>query len=262
MKEQFAEIGNVTLVTEGHVATITLDRVEAHNAMSLHMVKLLAEAVDASRRDEAVRAIVVTGAGSKAFSAGGDLGELIPRLTAGELEVLIPDTSKRYFSDVYTPVIAAVNGICLAGGFEILLGTDLRIAAQHAVFGVPEVKWGLIPGAGTHVRLPQQIGWPLAMNLLLTGQTIDAAEALRIGIINEVLPAPEVLPRAQELAAIISANAPVAVQTAKEIAVKALGNESRFHLETSLNERVLRTQDAKEGPDAFINKRTPNYLGR
>lgn len=254
--------GGVVLEVLDGVATVTLDREEAHNAFDVLMLRRLTEIFDHLRRDDDVRAVVLTGAGTKAFSAGGDLGELIPRLTAGELEVLIPDPSKRFFSDLYTPVIAAVNGVCVAGGLEILLGTDLRIAAEHAVFGLPEVRWGLIPGGGSHVRLPQQVPWSAAMHLLLTGESIDAQHALRIGLVNEVLPAGHVLPRARELAAVIAGNAPVAVRTAKEIAVKALGNDARFLLETALNERVLATQDAREGPAAFMAKRTPDYQGR
>ncbi|PYE12440.1 enoyl-CoA hydratase [Williamsia limnetica] len=254
--------GDVRLDLSDHVATITIDRPSAHNALTVDMIRTLAAAIDSVRGDDEVRAVIVTGAGDKAFSAGGDLGELIPRLTAGELEVLIPDASKRFFSDVYKPIIAAVNGFCLAGGLEILLGTDLRIAADHATFGLPEVHWGVIPGGGSHVRLPQQLAWPQAMHLLLAAESIDAAEALRIGLINEVVAPDEVMPRARELAQKIAAHAPVAVQTAKEIAVKALGNEPRFNLETALNERVLATRDAREGPRAFIEKRQPRYEGK
>lgn len=259
---QEQQAGTVTYSVIDAIAQVTLDRPDAHNAMSVSMLRELAEAFDSARNDENIRAIVLTGAGGRAFSAGGDLGELIPRLTAGEMEVLIPDPSKRFFSDVFTPVIAAVNGLCLAGGFEMLLGTDIRIAADHAVFGLPEVRWGLIPGGGTHVRLPQQIPWSAAMKLLLTADHIDANEALRIGLINEVLPADQVLGRSLEIAGGIAQNAPIAVRTAKEIAVRALANEPKFALELALNERIMRTADAVEGPQAFIEKRVPKFLNR
>ncbi|SMC71575.1 enoyl-CoA hydratase [Lentzea albidocapillata] len=254
--------GDVGYAVDGPVALITLDRPSAHNALTIKMIRRLAEATDAARQDDDVRAIVLTGAGEKAFSAGGDLGELIPRLTRGELDILIPDPSKRFFSDVFKPVIAAVNGLCLAGGLEILLGTDIRIAADHAIFGVPEVRWGLVPGGGTHVRLPQQIPWAIAMRLLLTGDHLDAGTAALHGLVTEVVPAAAVRERAFEVARGISRNAPVAVRTAKEIAVRALGNESRFALELALNERVLRTDDAVEGPRAFVEKRSPIYRNR
>lgn len=251
--------GDVSLELDGRVAIVTLDRVATHNAMSVRMIRQL-ETISATLRDDKdVRAVVVTGAGNRAFSAGGDLGELIPRLTAGELEIMIPNPAERFFSELYVPVIAAVNGLCVAGGLELLLGTDIRIAAESAVFGLPEVKWGLVPGGGSHVRLPQQIGWPAAMHLLLTGETIDAATALRIGLVGEVVPDDEVCTRALELANIVAANAPVAVRTAKEIAVRSLDNRPRFELEMELNRRVLATSDAREGPAAFIEKRAPRY---
>ncbi|QGP89794.1 enoyl-CoA hydratase/isomerase family protein [Gordonia sp. 135] len=251
--------GTVSYSVEDSTAVVTLDRPAAHNALTVRMVRELAEAFDAARNNDQVRAIVLTGAGTRAFSAGGDLGELIPRLTAGELDILAPDPSKRFFSDVFTPIIAAVNGICLAGGLEMLLGTDIRVASERSIFGLPEVKWGLVPGGGTHVRLPQQVPWAAAMHLLLTGDHISAHEAHRIGLINEVVPDDQVRTRAMEFAEIISRNGPVAVRTAKEIAVRALGNEPKFALELALNERVLRSEDATEGPRAFIEKRTPRY---
>ena len=256
------ESGDVGYRVDGPVAVVTLDRPEAHNALTVHMLRRLAEASDAARRDLDVRAVVLTGAGDRAFCAGGDLAELIPRLTGGELEILIPDPTKRFLSELFTPVVAAVNGICLAGGLEILLGTDLRIVAEHAIFGLPEVRWGIVPGGGSHVRLPQQVPWPIAMQLLLTGQPVDAHRAHQVGLVNEVLPAGQVFDRARELATAIAANAPVAVRTAKEIAVRALGNGPRFALEHALNERVLRTEDAREGPRAFTERRGPNYRGR
>ncbi len=252
--------GEITYDVAEAIATVTLNRPSAHNALTVPMLRQLAEAIDDARTDSQVRAIVLTGAGRRAFSAGGDLGQLIPpRLTAGELEILVPDPAKRFFSDVFTPIIAAVNGLCLAGGgLEMLLGTDIRIASDRAIFGLPEVRWGLVPGGGTHVRLPQQVPWAIAMQLLLTGDHIDAAQAVRAGLVNEVVPAGTELERSVEVAGGIARNAPpVAVRTAKEIAVRALGNESRFALEASLNERVLRSADAVEGPRAFIENAPP-----
>jgi enoyl-CoA hydratase len=244
------------------VALITLNRPDVHNALSIEMVRLLAEASRDVREDDDVLAAVITGAGDAAFCAGGDLGELLPALTDGQLEILLPEPTRRFFSDLYKPVLAAVNGLCLAGGFEILLGTDLRIAAEESVFGVPEVRWGLVPGAGTHVRLPAQVPWPIAMQLLLTGDTIGARRAYEVGLVNELRPSAEVLPRAFELAERIARNGPLAVRTAKEIAVRALGHESRFALEWGLQHRVLRSEDATEGPQAFQERRTPEFAGR
>ncbi|MEU7810900.1 enoyl-CoA hydratase-related protein [Pseudonocardia sp. NPDC049154] len=244
------------------IATLTLDRPEAHNALTVHMVRRFAEASAAAQADDDVRVVVVTGAGDKAFCAGGDLGELIPRLTTGELEILTPDPTKRFLSDVDKPVVAAVNGLCVAGGLELLLGTDIRVAADGAVFGLPEVRWGLVPGGGSHVRLPQQVPWAFAMQLLLGGDHVGAERAREAGLINEVLPRADVLPRAHAIAAGIAHNAPLAVRAAKEIAVRALANEPRFALEYALNARVVASEDAREGPRAFMEKRTPKFVGR
>jgi enoyl-CoA hydratase len=254
--------GDVTYAVEDGVAVLTLDRPEAHNALTVHMVRRFADASAAAQADPSVRALVVTGAGDRAFCAGGDLGELIPRLTAGELEILTPDPTKRFLSDVDKPVVAAVNGLCVAGGLELLLGTDIRVAAEGAVFGLPEVRWGLVPGAGSHVRLPQQVPWAFAMQLLLTGDHVPAQRAYEVGLVNEVLPGPQVLERALQTARGIARNGPLAVRAAKEIAVRALANEPRFALEHALNARVVASEDAREGPRAFVEKRRPNYLGR
>jgi enoyl-CoA hydratase len=254
--------GELTYEVEGHVAVMTIDRPERHNAMTLAMTRQLADATAEARRDGRVRAVVLTGAGTKAFSAGGDLAELIPRLSAGQLEVLFPDPTRRFFSELYKPVVAAVNGYCIAGGLEILLGTDLRIAAEHAVFGLAETRWGIVPGGGSHVRLPQQVPWAIAMQIILTGEPINARRAYEAGLVNEVLPGEEVLPRAMEIAHGIARSGPLAVQGAKEIAVRALGNETRFALEQDVHQRVLTSADAKEGPRAFIEKRAPMFEGR
>jgi enoyl-CoA hydratase len=244
------------------IALITFNRPGAHNALSIEAVELLAEASRAIQEDDHVLAAVITGAGDEAFCAGGDLGELLPALTEGHLEILVPDPTQRFFSNVYKPVIAAVNGLCIAGGFEILLGTDLRVASETASFGLAEVRLGLVPGAGAHVRLPAQLPWAIAMQLLLTGETIDAQRAYEVGLVNELRPRAEALPRAIELAERIASNAPLAVQTAKEIAQRALGHEPGFALEWALQHRVLRSQDAQEGPRAFIAGRRPQFEGR
>jgi enoyl-CoA hydratase len=244
------------------IALITLNRPKAHNALSIEAVILLADASRAVQEDDQVLVAVITGAGTDAFCAGGDLGELLPALTDGHLDILVPEPTQRFFSTVYKPVIAAVNGHCLAGGFEILLGTDLRVASETAKFGLAEVRWGLVPGAGTHVRLPAQVPWAIAMQLLLTGESIDARRAYDIGLVNEVCPQAEVLPRALELAERIASNAPLAVQTAKEIVHRALGHEQGFALEWALQHRVLNSQDAQEGPRAFMAGRRPHFEGR
>jgi enoyl-CoA hydratase/carnithine racemase len=247
-------------VSDG-VATITFNRPAKLNSLLPESFELLARYSAAVQDDDNVRAVVVTGAGERAFSVGGDLAEVIPRANAGE-NVVVLDPAKRFFSDVFKPVIAAVNGACVAGGLEIMLGTDLRIASAEATFGLAEVRVGVVPAAGTHVRLPRQIPWAIAMQMLLTGEPIDAARAYEVGLVNEILPAADVLPRAQELARSVAQCAPLAVRTAKEIAVRALALEQGFALEHALAERALRSDDAREGPLAFIEKRTPHFTGR
>jgi enoyl-CoA hydratase len=172
------------------------------------------------------------------------------------------DPAKRQFSTVYKPIIAAVNGACIAGGLEMLAGTDLRIAAEHATFSLGEVRWGLIPMGGSHIRLPRQLPWAIAMELLLTGEPIDARRAYETGMLNRVVPAAELMPAAMQLAETVCKNGPLAVRTAKEIAVRALGQEAGFVLERELGARVIASEDAREGPRAFAEKRPPKFQGR
>ena len=172
------------------------------------------------------------------------------------------DTTKRQFSDVFKPIICAVNGFCIAGGMEMLLGTDIRIASETATFGLGEVKWGLVPLGGTHVRLPQQVPWSICMELLLTGKNIDAQRAYEVGLINEVVAPDELMPTAMKLAERMCRNGPLAMKTAKEIVVRSMRLESGFVLEKALGQRVLTSEDAKEGPKAFAEKRPANFTGK
>jgi enoyl-CoA hydratase len=246
---------------DGHVATITINRPEAMNSLTLEMLAAIDDvAVDFAGDDELWVAIL-TGTGEKAFCAGADLKEAIPSFSGGAV-LGNPDITKRQLSDVYKPVIGAVNGFCIAGGLELLLGTDLRIAAEHATFGLGEVRWGVIPAGGSHIRLPRQVPWAIAMELLLTGRPIDAQRAYGVGLVNRVVPAAEVMPAARELADAICRNGPLAVRTAKEIAVRSLELEKGFVLERGLGARVFASEDAKEGPRAFAEKRPPRFTGR
>lgn len=243
------------------IATITLNRPAKLNSLVPEAFELLSRYSGEAQGDDDVHAVIVTGAGDRAFSVGGDLAELIPRATAGE-NLVVTDPVKRFFSDVFKPVIAAVNGACVAGGLEIMLGTDLRIASRTATFGLAEVRVGVVPAAGSHIRLPRQIPWAIAMQMLLTGESIDARRAFEVGLINEVVPADDVHARARQLAKSIAKCGPVAVRTAKEIAVRAMALEPGFALEHALAERVFRSDDAREGPLAFTEKRSPDFTGR
>ncbi|MDZ4278198.1 MAG: enoyl-CoA hydratase-related protein [Dehalococcoidia bacterium] len=247
--------------TRERIALITINRAEAMNSLTSEMLSGLDRAFAAFSQDNDLWVAILTGAGDKAFCAGMDLKEAIPLLTSGD-QLGYEDPTKRQFSDVYKPIIAAVNGHCIAGGLEMLQGTDLRIAAEHSTFGLGEVRWGIIPTGGSHIRLPRQIPWAVAMELLLTGRPIDAERAYQIGLVNRVVPAEQLMPAALELAETICKNGPLAVRTAKEIAVRALGLESGFVLEKDLGARVLASEDAKEGPRAFTEKRPPRFKGR
>lgn len=252
----------LTYTTEGRIATITFNRPDAHNAMTAEMMAGVEEAFAAFNADDDLWVAILTGAGDKAFCAGADLGQLIPQIVDKGMEAFLGDPSKRFFADIYKPIISAVNGICIAGGLEIMQGTDLRIAAEHAVFGLGEVRWGIVPGGGSHIRLPRQIPWAVAMEILLTGKPITAERAYDVGLINKIVPASELMTEAYALAELICRNGPVAVRTAKEIAVRSLSLETPFVLENLLVQRVFSTEDAKEGPKAFMEKRRPNFTGQ
>lgn len=260
--ERSADDGRITLDRDGHVGILTIDRPAKLNAFTIDMVRQLRDRTAEVRDDDDIRCVVVTGAGERAFSAGGDLSSLLPLTVGAGVDVVSPDPSQRFFSELFKPVVAAVRGVCIGGGFEIMLGTDLRIAGESAQFGLGEVRFGLIPGAGTHARLPRQVPWAIAMQLLLTGQPIGAARAYEVGLVNEVVGDDAVLERSVALAQTIAANAPVAVQTAKEAAVGGLDLGNAFRLEHALNTRVLRSNDAVEGPKAFVEKRVPRFEGR
>lgn len=260
--------------TENHIALITLNRPEARNALNPEMVVRLADAFEAARDDDDVRAIVVTGTGST-FCAGADLGKLIPIISRSREpedewdEKVIEDRSLilkallRNF-DPEKPVIAAVQGHAIAGGMELLQGTDIRVAGPGLKFGVQEVKWAIFPAGGSTVRLPFQIPFPKAMELLLTGDLILSEEAKDLGFLNYVVPEEEVLPKAMEIAQKIAANGPIAVKAIRASARACIGLEEQeaLRLENKYATPVFKTEDAREGPRSFMEKRKPVYKGR
>lgn len=243
------------------IAVITINRPEAMNAFTPDMLRAMDAAFADFNKDPNLWVAILTAAGEKSFCAGMDLKAAIPLVNEGD-EMGYEDHTKRPFSDVFKPIIAAINGYCIAGGLEFLQGTDLRIAAEHATFGLGEVRWGIIPTGGSHIRLPRQIPWAVAMELLLMGRPITAKRAYDIGLVNEVVPAEQLMPTALKWAETICKNGPLAVRTAKEIAVRALGLESGFVLEKAMGARVFASEDAKEGPRAFAEKRPPRFTGR
>ena len=258
----------------GHVALITLNRPHRHNAMSPEVVCRLDEAFACIRADPALRIAVITGAGDASFCSGGDLATTLPLLSGARAPEdewdrrLLADPDMLWRTTLKTgdmdkPVIAAVNGICLAGGMELMLGTDIRVAASHAVFGLPEAKRGLIPFSGTLVRLPRQIPHALAMELLMLGDSIDADTALRCGLVNRVVAQEDVLPVALELAERIAANGPLAVREIKKTVTATSGLPLRqaYEIENASMDVVMRSADAREGPAAFVEKRKPVFQG-
>lgn len=243
------------------IAIVTINRPEAMNAFTADMLRGMDAAFADFNADPDLWVAILAAAGEKSFCAGMDLKEAIPAMAEGD-DLGYGDHTKRPFSDVFKPIIAAVNGFCIAGGLEFLQGTDLRIAAEHATFGLGEVRWGIIPTGGSHVRLPRQIPWAVAMQMLLTGKPIDARRAYDIGLVNEVVPRADLMAAAMKWAETICQNGPLAVRTAKEIAVRSLALESGFVLEKALGARVMNSEDAKEGPRAFAEKRKPEFKGR
>ena len=257
-----------------HVMTLTLNRPEVKNALDPELLCGLADAFERARDDDAVRAVIVTGEGDT-FCAGADLGKLIP-LISGAREPG-DEFDRRFLDDrttgdrgllrsfdVEKPVIAAINGAAIAGGMEMVQGTDLRVAAEGARFGVQEVKWALFPAGGSSVRLPVQLPYARAMELLLTGDLIDAKTAYEWGFLNRVVPRDQVLATAQELAAKIARNGPLAVKMIRRSARACLGRPEveALAMEREFSAPVFASQDAREGPKAFLEKRAPVFQGK
>jgi enoyl-CoA hydratase/carnithine racemase len=240
-----------------HVVVLTLDNQPRLNAMSRPMMTDLARLWDELDRGSC-RCVVITGAGARAFCAGADMsGDLSAR---AEMAKMVSRALLK--SDPYTkPIVAAVNGVCAGGGVELLLSTDVRAAAPHARFGLPEVKWSIYPFGGATIKLIQQIGYVHAMELLLTGGLIDAEEAARLGLINRVVPADRLLPWAMETAERIAANSPSAVQAVKQQISTTLAEHARSReaLEQELGDRVRASAHFQEGVAAFREKRPPRY---
>jgi enoyl-CoA hydratase len=244
-----------------------MNRPQARNALSAEMMSIMKDAWDEVDRDPAIRACVLTGAGG-AFCAGADLKAMTASHPGdsftgggGGLRVIEPLLKGRRLTK---PLIAAVEGPAVAGGTEILQATDIRVAGQSARFGVSEARWGLFPLGGSAVRLPRQIPYTVAADLLLTGRHITATEALAIGLIGHVVPDGQALTRALELAELVAANGPLAVaailRTIRE--TEGMAENDAFAVEAELGTAVFRSADAKEGPRAFAEKRAPRFQGR
>jgi len=257
-----------------HIATVTINRPEARNAMNPEVFVRLYDAFHEVESNSDIRVAIITGAGDKAFCAGADLGRLIPLMNGARQPEdewdsrWVDDVSKQgtYLMgrDTVKPVIAAINGHAIAGGMELVQGTDIRISVPEAKLGVQEVKWALFPAGASTVRLPRQLPYAKAMELLLTGDLITAEEALNYGFLNYVVEPTELMNKAIQIAEKLAANGPIAVQAIRKSAREVWGRpeEEALKLESTFSAPVFQTEDAIEGPKAFMEKRAPVYKGR
>ena len=260
-----ATLENVLYEKKGPVAYVTLNRPKVLNALNQRTWQDLRAAFEDARDDADVRGVILTGAGDKAFIAGADISELA-QVTAVQAE-----RSSSYGQEVLNlvenlgkPVVAAINGFALGGGCETAMACTIRLATESARFGQPEVKLGVLPGGGGTQRLPRLVGKGRALQLILSGEMITAQEAYRIGLVNEVVPAADLIPRAEAILKQIFANAPLAVKYSLEAVNKGLETSQTegLALEASFFGLCAGTEDKQEGTQAFLEKRAPQFQGR
>ncbi len=255
-----------TLLVErrGPVALVTLNRPDKLNAMSAAMKAEMVQALRSLDADDGVRVILLTGSGDRAFTAGADVSEFAGRTPQEQVRIYERGTVYDVVDRLQKPVIAMINGYCLGGGLELAMACDLRIASDRAVLGQTEINLGIIPGGGGSQRLPRLVGLGNALRLTLTGETVDAHEAWRLGLVEEVVPHAQLERRTFEIAEAIAAKSPVAVRLAKA-AVRAstrLPLDQGLRYEQSLFALVMGTADKEEGVRAFLEKRPPAWTGR
>lgn len=274
MPEEAKPSRHLLVEKEDGVMTLVMNRPEARNALSPQMLVQLCEAWHEFRDSADLRVAILTGAGETDFCAGGDLKLTMPLMTGArtpedewdhrilEHPTQFTDAILRGF-ELYKPVIAAVNGNALGGGTEMTNACDLRVASEHAVFGTPEARVGLLPGGGSISRLPRQIPWAKAMEMLLIGDHWSAQAALEMGLLNYVVPHDQLLVKAHELADKLARNGPLAVRKIKEGVMRASGLSlpEALKIEDEVSAAVMLSKDAREGPQAFKEKRPPRFTG-
>lgn len=256
-----------TLLCEVHeqIATVTLNRPKVLNALNTKVFDELEAVFTALASDSSVRVILLTGAGEKAFAAGADINELAATdAISGKAKARRGQGVFRLIETCGKPVIACINGFALGGGCELAMACTIRLASETARLGQPEVKLGLVPGYGGTQRLPRLVGRSSALRLMLTGEMIGAPEALRIGLVDEVLPPEQLMDRAKELAGAIAAMAPLAVAGCLEAVEQGngLGIDDAMKVEAAIFGRLCGTADKSEGTAAFLEKRSPKWAGR
>ena len=254
---------NIIYEKKGPVAVLTINREDRLNAINGQTSAEMEEAWLDFRDDRELRVAILTGAGAKSFSTGMDL----VATAQGENQISGRAAAFGGFTKritIYKPIIAAINGFCLAGGMELALTCDIRICTPDARFGLPEVRWAIIPGAGGTQRMPRAIPQAWANYLILTGEQMDAETALRIGLVSHIVPREELMDRAMQIAATVCERGPLAVRAAKEAILRGqdMPLEHGLAFEDLLEQRLMESQDAKEGPRAFAEKRKPEYTGR
>lgn len=255
----------------GALAYVTLNRPEVHNCIDVEMSEQLIAVWDEVKRDREVRCAVLTGAGERAFCSGADLEQLIPAIR----DASEADNRRRAFEGpgwggisggytIHTPIVAAINGYCIAGGHELAEFCDIRIAAEHATFGHQEIRWGLMPGDGGCSRLARIVGLGRAMEIILTGKIYDAREAWRIGFVNHVVPLGELTAKATEMAEAIAGNGPLATRAAKQAVLHAVGRPlaEGIAFETDAFNYLCRSEDWLAGQRAFRARTTATFHGR
>jgi enoyl-CoA hydratase len=255
----------IEFTNEGHIAVYTINRPEARGALNIEGMKQLQTSLIDFRDNDDLWVAIITGTGDKVFSAGVDAKEYLPFVKEiGGKNWLKPEGLIRGFFHIWKPIIAACNGITIGGGLELSLACDIIIAAENATFGLPEVKLGLCPGGGGTQRLPRTIPIHLAAEMLFTGETINAQEAYRIGLVNKVVPLNDLMKEAIRIAEKICEAGPLAVRIAKESMYRGLSMplEEGLQLEEDMTQHVMSTADFEEGIKSFTEKRKPRYQGK